>query len=125
MANQERNGFETIFLAGVGALVLTGEKLKELVEDLAARGEISAAQGKEVLDRLVARGEITAAQGKAIGEELGRSVKKAFYCVKSEAQDILERVEEMDDEALAKLRARIDELESAKKAQAQEQAQEE
>ena len=46
--NTIATGFKNIFLAGVGAMALTGEKTKELVDQLVAKGEITVEQGKQV-----------------------------------------------------------------------------
>lgn len=45
-------GFKNVFLAGVGAMALTGEKTKELVDQLVAKGEITVEQGKQVTSEL-------------------------------------------------------------------------
>ena len=39
------DGFKNIFLAGIGALAYTGEKGKELVDALVAKGEMTVEQG--------------------------------------------------------------------------------
>ncbi|MDO5044416.1 MAG: hypothetical protein Q4E22_03860 [Coriobacteriia bacterium] len=49
-------GLRQFFLAGVGAMALTGEK------------------GKEVFDKFVEHGEVAVAQGKEINEELKHTV---------------------------------------------------
>ena len=46
--NTIATGFKNIFLAGVGAMALTGERTKELVDQLVAKGEITVEQGKQV-----------------------------------------------------------------------------
>ena len=53
------DGFKNIFLAGIGALAYTGEK------------------GKEVIDQLVEKGEITLEQGRELNEELQHKAAKA------------------------------------------------
>lgn len=63
------DGFKDIFLAGIGALAITGEKAKELV------------------DRLIARGEITVDQGKSINSELKHKVEETACAVR---YDLLE-----------------------------------
>lgn len=42
------DGFKDIFLAGVGAMAITGEKTKELVDQLIAKGELTVEQGKQI-----------------------------------------------------------------------------
>ena len=41
-------GFRSVFLAGIGALAITGEKGKELVDTLVAKGEMTVEQGKQI-----------------------------------------------------------------------------
>ena len=42
------DGFKNIFLAGIGAAAITGEKGKELIDALVAKGELTVEQGKEL-----------------------------------------------------------------------------
>lgn len=42
------DGFKDIFLAGIGAMAITAEKSKEVVEQLIAKGEITVDQGKQI-----------------------------------------------------------------------------
>lgn len=48
MATNLEDGFKDIFLAGVGALAITGEKAKELVDGLIEKGNITVEQGKDI-----------------------------------------------------------------------------
>ena len=52
-----RELMERGFLAGIGALSLTREKVQALVDDLVKRGEIRRDEAKGLADRLVKRGE--------------------------------------------------------------------
>lgn len=61
------DGFKNIFLAGIGALAYTGEK------------------GKEIIDQLVEKGEITLDQGKELNEELQRKATDATKNVRESA----------------------------------------
>lgn len=45
-------GFKNIFLAGVGVMAYTGEKGKELIDQLVEKGEITIEQGKELSEEL-------------------------------------------------------------------------
>ena len=47
MAKSIEDGFKDIFLAGVGALAITGEKAKEVVDTLIEKGSITVEQGKD------------------------------------------------------------------------------
>lgn len=84
-------GVETLFLAGVGLMALTGEKLKE------------------TLDLLVERGEITVKQGKAVIEELRQSAKT----VGSGASGLIDQLETLSKEELTQLKTRLKELDDA------------
>ena len=46
------DGFKNIFLAGIGAMAYTGEKGKELIDQLVAKGEITLEQSKELNEEL-------------------------------------------------------------------------
>ncbi len=45
---QLTDGFKDIFLAGIGALAITGEKAKDVVDQLIEKGELTVEQGKQV-----------------------------------------------------------------------------
>lgn len=83
-------GLKTIFLAGVGAVAVTAEKSKEIIDDL------------------VKKGELTMEQGKVLNEELKHSVKEAIrdnvtvHVVKPE-----EDLDNLDDAQLEALRQRV------------------
>lgn len=47
------DGFKDIFLAGVGAMAITGEKATDLVSTLIAKGELTVEQGKQINTELV------------------------------------------------------------------------
>lgn len=44
--------FQNIFLAGVGALSLGGEKAKEVIDDLVARGQVTVDEGLKMNEEL-------------------------------------------------------------------------
>lgn len=52
MAKNFEDGFKDIFLAGVGALAITGEKAKEVVDTLIEKGNITVEQGKDINQEL-------------------------------------------------------------------------
>ncbi len=49
--------FERGFLATVGVLSLSREKVQEMVDQLVARGELNRDEGKKLVDRMVKRGQ--------------------------------------------------------------------
>ena len=52
MAKSIEDGFKDIFLAGGGALAITGEKAKEVVDTLIEKGSITVEQGKDINQEL-------------------------------------------------------------------------
>ena len=46
------DGFKNIFLAGIGAMAFTGEKGKEIIDQLVEKGEITLDQGRELNEEL-------------------------------------------------------------------------
>ncbi|WP_080799230.1 phasin family protein [Arabiibacter massiliensis] len=56
MANLS-DGFKDIFLAGIGAMAITGEKTKELVDQFISRGELTVDQGKQINTELKHKAE--------------------------------------------------------------------
>lgn len=95
------NGLTRIFLAGVGALAVTAEK------------------SKEVVDELVKKGELTVEQGKILNEELKRDaaakVKEAVANLQSpeSVEKIMERVGDMTPEERAALKAKLEEVDQS------------
>ncbi len=67
------DGLKDIFLAGVGALAITGEKAKEIVDTLIEKGEISVEQGKQINTELQHKADKTI--GKIRDEALGEHIK--------------------------------------------------
>lgn len=59
MAKTLEDGFKDIFLAGVGALAITGEKAKEVVDTLIEKGGITVEQGKDINRELQHKAEET------------------------------------------------------------------
>ena len=51
------DGFKDIFLAGVGAMAITGEKATDLVSTLIAKGELTVEQGKQINTELKHKAE--------------------------------------------------------------------
>ena len=91
------SGLKKVLLAGIGAVAVTGEKSKEL------------------LDEMVKKGELTVEQGKALNEELKHNIKsteKVNVKVKtSSPEELDELLDKMTPEQRALLQQRIDEME--------------
>ena len=81
-----------MFLAGVGAISMTGEKARELVEELVKRGEISVAQGK------------------VLTEELQRKIRSKVKSAVFKPENISECIEQMSADERSILRRKLDEM---------------
>ena len=83
------DNIKKVILAGIGAVAVTGEKSKEL------------------LDEMVKKGELTVEQGKALNEELKHNIKKTMkdkvnVSVKaSSPEDLDTLLDEMTPEQIA------------------------
>ena len=97
------SGLKKVLLAGIGAVAVTGEKSKEL------------------RDEMVKKGELTVEQGKALNEELKHNIKstvkeKVNVKVKtSSPEELDELLDKMTPEQMALLKQRIDEMEKKQK----------
>lgn len=98
------DGFKNIFLAGIGALAFTGEKGKEIIDQLVAKGEITLEQGKELNEELkrkagdtavsVREGALEAYMKSMTPEERDAfAAKAAEFAVAQNAADVEEAVE--------------------------------
>ena len=93
------DGFKNIFLAGIGALAYTGEK------------------GKEVIDQLVAKGEITLDQGRELNEELQRKASDMTADIRESALEASMSIMSPEErEAFVAAAARIATKQNAKEA---------
>ena len=84
-----------LVLAGLGAVAVTAEK------------------SKDVVDQLVKKGELTVEQGKVLNEELKHNVAEKLREPVS-TETISKDLEKMDVEDLEKLKAKIEELQNIK-----------
>ena len=92
-------GLKKIILAGIGALAYTTEKAKDIIDDLAKKGEI------------------TVEQGKILSEELKHDVSKRMSRVEvtvhesnaSPIESVMDHVKDMTEEEIAELKAKLDE----------------
>ena len=90
-----------------------GEDLRKLV--LAGLGAVAvtAEKSKDVVDQLVKKGELTVEQGKVLNEELKHNVAEKLREPVS-TETISKDIEKMDVEDLEKLKAKIEELQNIK-----------
>ena len=103
------DGVKKVLLAGIGAVAVTAEKSREL------------------LDEMVKKGELTVEQGKVLNEELKHNIKKTVkenvnVSVKpSSAEELEELVSQMTPEMLARLKEQIARKEAEVKADLNEE----
>lgn len=93
--NNFSEDLKKVLLAGIGAVAVTAEKSKEVVEDL------------------VKKGELTVEQGKVLNEELKRNVAEKLRKPVS-VETVEKDLQNMDVEDLETLKAKIEELQKAK-----------
>ena len=101
MDENEKSSLEKIILAGIGAVTKTAENAADL------------------LDELVKKGALTVEQGKALNEELKHDIKESLSNTKEKAKSsvvssFVDNMHKLSPEELAKIRAKMDEMESDK-----------
>lgn len=90
------DGLRTVFLAGVGAVAVTGEKAKKLVDDLVKKGELTVEEGK-VLNEDIARKMGEKAENFK-PEKISKSIRGILF-------DIDKMTQEDRDELMEKIKA--------------------
>ncbi len=85
-----------VFLAGLGAMAVSIEKSKELI------------------DELVEKGELTIEQGKVLNEELKHNVKESMEEAKKTKKDQIKDLEKMSAEELDALEQKIQAMKNKK-----------
>lgn len=104
------DGLKKVLLAGIGAVAVTAEK------------------SKEILDEMVKRGELTVEQGKVLNKELKHNIRKTVkenvkVSVKpSSPEELSELLDQMTLEQMEALKAGIQEKEEKQKAESEKQA---
>lgn len=93
--NNLSEDLKKVLLAGLGAVAVTAEKSKEVVE------------------QLVKKGELTVEQGKVLNEELKHTVVEKLR-EPVNAEQVSQDLEKLDPAELEKLKAKIEELQSLK-----------
>ena len=96
MMSNFNEDLKKVLLAGIGAVAVTAEKSKEVVE------------------QLVKKGELTVEQGKVLNEELKHNVAEKLREPLT-VDKISKDLEKVNDEELEILKANIEELQNAKR----------
>lgn len=84
-------------LAGVGAAVITKDKVEAALEDFVAKGKVSAADARKMAEKIARDGREEFDQ---MSDQLGTKIK-----------DVLARMDSKTQERLAALEARVEVLE--------------
>lgn len=94
-------------LAGVGAAVLTKEKIQESLDDFVAQGRISAKDARAMADRIARRGrkEFVSASGRT-GARLKELIAKADRQSQTRIDQLLARIEKLEKQAKPATRKR-------------------
>ena len=104
------DGFKNIFLAGIGAMAYTGEKGKEIIDQLVEKGEITLDQGKELNEELKRKAGETSASMRdgaleAYMKMMSPEEREAFAAKAAElaASQNASEAEEESDEVVAEV----------------------
>ena len=90
------DGLRTVFLAGVGAVAVTGEKAKKLVDDLVKKGELTVEEGKVLNEDITRKMGEKAENFKP--ENISKSIRGILF-------DIDKMTQEDRDELMEKIKA--------------------
>ena len=90
------DGLRTVFLAGVGAVAVTGEKAKKLVDDLVKKGELTVEEGKILNEDITRKMGEKAENFKP--EKISKSIRGILF-------DIDKMTQEDRDELMEKIKA--------------------
>ena len=103
-----KDGLRTIFLAGVGAVAITGEKASVIIDDL------------------VKKGELTVEEGKILNEEFTKKAKESLNpeVIQKNVKEVIASIDEMTKEQRDAIRSMLDRLDKKEKEEAAEEAQE-
>lgn len=103
-----KDGLRTIFLAGVGAVAITGEKASVIIDDL------------------VKKGELTVEEGKVLNEEFTRKAKENLNpeAIQKSVKEVIASIDDMTKEQRDAIRSMLDKLDKKEKEEAKEEAEE-
>ena len=112
LGNDISDGIKKIMLAGIGAIAVTAEKSKEIVDALVAQGELTVNQGKVLNAELRRTVEENVAK---TDEEIKAEAAEAEEAAAEEpaAPSIIDQIQSMTAEQIAELRAKLDEMAAA------------
>ncbi len=83
------DGLRKIFLAGVGAVAVTGEKGKEIVDDLVKKGELTVEEGKTLNEDIASKFEEHTSN---FAKNIRNAVVDVDKMTKEERDELLEKL---------------------------------
>jgi polyhydroxyalkanoate synthesis regulator phasin len=98
MAGTISDELKRVWLAGVGAMAVTGEKAEEIIEKLVKKGEITVEQGKELNEELKRKTR----------EKMKDSISKNKLCVEA----VIDNLDQMSKEDIAAIKAKLAEMDA-------------
>ncbi|WP_294350240.1 phasin family protein [uncultured Clostridium sp.] len=102
-----------ILLAGIGAVALTAEKSKELVDEFVKKGELTVQQGK-VLNEELKRNINNINNKKSNNENDAKDANNVNDVKEYKNIDIVEAINKLSKEEIATLKAKLEEIENEK-----------
>ena len=112
MPDEERNSFEKVLLAGLGAISKTAESASELLEDLVKKGELTVEQGKALNEEL--KHNIKTSVSNAAEKVQTKAGEAAQKVQSSAVSSFVNNMDRLTPEELAEIRAKMDELDNTK-----------
>lgn len=89
--------FKRAFLAGLGALSLSREKAKEMIDELVKNGEVKKEEGKVMLDDLLKKAETTQKEvQKSVKAQVASAYKKMNLASLDQVKKMERRLQEME-----------------------------
>jgi polyhydroxyalkanoate synthesis regulator phasin len=97
MAAPDRDPLEAAFLAALGAVSLTAERIEQLADSLAERGGIRRDEARTAIEDLVGRWRSEATRaGERAGAGLQGFLREAGLALRSEVEDLELRVAQLE-----------------------------
>jgi len=85
-----------LILSGIGIFALTQEKIEELVDELAKRGEIAWGEKEDLLGELIEKGrEQKAEVEKRIGNKVEEILSRINIATKSDIERLEKKIDEL------------------------------
>lgn len=102
------DGLRTVFLAGIGAVAVTGEKSKKIIDDLVKKGELTYEEGKILNEDLAKNLSEKVNEGsKKVAERAGK-LNITRDNVRAQIRDALVNIDKMTQDERDFLRAKLD-----------------